>query len=326
MSDDNPITLPSKPHPIASAFFASHDIALRQSTSQTDESKVAKIRNSLGWRTRYASSTWYPITIVSAQKTSYKDLTFHVRQIFPAERLHIKNECMKNDEVDPVYGTGNTVWPGSIVLLKYIEKLAQRNDNPFMNRTVADLGAGTAITTIAAALFGAKFVACTDGCSHVVKLAASNVQHAIEELNGMTDHLSSDVSDETECKCTNEQRYDINGCKVVVQKYLWGGGSISDEFNPGSKYFDIILCADCIVPKLYPIHPLIDALDELSNENTVAYLSYEKRHYSEFDPAEEFLRLAHLRKLQVEIVPESELDSMYPASDIEVWKVTRMAI
>jgi predicted nicotinamide N-methyase len=322
MSAHNHTALPSKPHPIASAFFTSHDNTIRhQSTSSTTaESEVAKIRNSLGWRTRYASSTWYPVTIIPS---GHKLVTFHVRQVFPAERLHIKTECTEsnNEEVDPVYGTGNTVWPGSIVLLKYIEKLARGRDNPFANSTVADLGAGTAITTIVAAFFGAKFVACTDGCSHVVELAAFNVQHAIRELNGKT-HQLSDVFDETEHHI-NEQCYTINGCKVVVQKYLWGDGSLS---NDSKKHFDIILCADCIVPKLYPIDPLVDALDELSNDNTVAYLSYEKRYYSDFDPSGEFLRLATLRRLHVEIVPESELDAMYFATDIEVWKVTRMTL
>lgn len=211
-----------------------------------------------------------------------------------------------------------------MVLLKYVEKLAHSNSNPFMGRIVVDLGAGTAITTIASAMFGAKAVWCTDGCDHVVSLAASNVHSAILELGGDTNHLS-EACNKIEHKHVACEQYEVNGCKVMVRKYLWGDGSLSNELSEftSSSQFDIILCADCIVPKLYPIEPLVDALDELCTDNTVAYLSYEKRHYSEYDPGAEFLRLAKLRSLQIEVIPEEELDSMYPAPDIDVWKVTR---
>lgn len=43
------------------------------------------------------------------------------RIVFPGERSCIRGKLQGHD-VDPMYGTGNTVWPGSIVLLKYIEQ------------------------------------------------------------------------------------------------------------------------------------------------------------------------------------------------------------
>lgn len=325
--ETKPPALPERPHPIASAFFTSHDNACRKyKKGDSDESNVAKIRNSLGWRTRYSSANWYPVSIVptAPNMTCNKAITFHVRQVFPAERSSIRNCVLEDGKVDPVYGTGNTVWPGSIVLLKYIEKLAHSNHNPLQGKTVADLGAGTAITTIACALFGAELVFCTDGCDHVVSLAASNVESAIRELEGRTDHLSK-TCETIEYKGLMREQFEVNDCKAIVRKYLWGDGSMTKELehNKKSQQFDIILCADCIVPMLYPIEPLVDALDELSNEETIAYLSYEKRYYSKFDPAQEFHRLATLKSLQVEVVSEQELDQMYPAFDIEVWKITR---
>ncbi|KAL9183490.1 hypothetical protein ACHAXT_004346 [Thalassiosira profunda] len=89
------------------------------------------------------------------------------------------------------------------------------------------------------------------------------------------------------------------------------------------RHFNIILGADCLVPKLYPIAPLIDTIDELSGIDTVTYLSFEQRHYTEYDPATEFRRLAAERKLVVEVVPESEMHPMFMADDIQIWSVTR---
>ena len=69
------------------------------------------------------------------------------------------------------------MWPGSIVLLKYLEKLAHdpQQDNVLEGKTIADLGSGTAITSIASALLGASAVVCTDGCDLVVDLACRNI-------------------------------------------------------------------------------------------------------------------------------------------------------
>ena len=328
MSDDKPM-LPSKPHPVASAFFTSHDNAMRGSSNKYKaSSKVDEIRNSLGWRTRYASATWYPVSVLlpAAHADSKSSITFHVRQVFPAEKSPKKELSATDDDtvVDPNYGTGNTVWPGSIVLLKYIERLAHSKNNPFFSKNVLDLGAGTAITTIAAALLGAKVVICTDGCDHVVPLAASNIQRALQEINGTIDHLSN-RGDNIEYDCSQHYEFDINQSKIIVRKYLWGNGTLAEELLDGrsdSNQFDIIICADCIVPKLYPIKPLVEAINQLSNDNTITYLSYERRYYSEYDPAKEFLRLATLYGLQVQVVVYD--DPMFPAPDVEVWKVRRM--
>ena len=263
-----------------------------------------------------------PATHADSKSSS---ITFHVRQVFPAERSSNDLPVTENDTVvDPIYGTGNTVWPGSIVLLKYMERLAHTDDNPILGKNVIDLGAGTAITTIAAAFIGANAVICTDGCDHVVPLAASNIQCALQEMNGQIDHLSHRC-DDIEYDCSQRHEFDINKSKVIVRKYLWGDGTSPEELFDGKSnqsQIDIILCADCIVPKLYPIKPLVDAINQLSNDNTITYLSYERRYYSEYDPAKEFLRLATLCGLQVEVVRDD--DPMFPAPDIEVWKVRRM--
>ena len=247
------------------------------------------------------------------------------------------------------FGTGATVWPGSIVLMKYLERMAHDPSriNVLMGKTVADLGSGTAITSIASALLGADVVVSTDGCDPVVELAWRNIRDAISTLGG-----------EGGAQRPMHRRCSFRGCEMIARRYLWGEGMAEEEGGVDrfptndlirdddgnstmrdDRYhsksmdgeargdamtrFDIILGADCIVPKLYPIEPLVEAIDELSAPTTVSYLSYEHRHYEHYDPAEEFRRLAYLRNLHVEVVPDSEMHPMYPANDIEIWKVTR---
>jgi len=360
-------SLPTKPHPIASAFFDQHDNELE--IAQGGEfpiraGTVAYARNSLGWRTRYSSSALYPVSILpvegrrprqTSEGNNSEPESFHVRQIFPGgnrEKIHDgndKSQRLHDDalcEDDCELGTGATVWPGSIVLLKYLEKVAHdpRQCNILEGKTVADLGSGTAITSIASALLGASTVVCTDGCDPVVDLACENIHNAVSFMDrGAKTSLTSGENMEE----INLRRCDFRGCNIIAQKYCWGEGMSEEEIaldiingdqnlKHGSRHdvinermqsramhFDVILGADCIVPKLYPIEPLVDAIDELSSDETISYLSYEHRHYEHFDPAEEFRRLADLRNLDVEVVSDHEMHPKYPANDIQIWKVTR---
>jgi predicted nicotinamide N-methyase len=327
-----------EPHPIASAFFAFHDETIESKRANRDEQHaaaqhrslfVSNIRNSLGWRTRYASSAMHPVSIAPVQSRTLESdnsspVKFHVRQVFPE---HNQNKQSSSDDL----GTGATVWPGSMVLLKYLEKLAHdpQQQNVLQGKVIADLGSGTAITSLASALLGARLVFCTDGCDPVVDLARQNIHNANLELRS-TDQTSqsigSSIMEKEECQ------FDVRGCKIIAKRYLWGDNTLLQELpnddegnamDTDTTHIDIILSADCIIPKLYPIKPLIDAIDELSGDNTVSYLSYEQRYYDEYSPSAEFRRLASLRNLKVEVVPSCELNELFPASDIEIWKVTR---
>ncbi|KAL3785646.1 hypothetical protein ACHAW5_007647 [Stephanodiscus triporus] len=387
------------PHPIASAFFDAHDVELLTATSLATTSSatelpppgrsrtmVARARGSLGWRTRYSSSSVYPVSIlpVEGRRIGREEVeggasaSYNVRQVFPGGsgggRSSSREGCDVGDvfdsrppppprddddddddhdddendasvgEDDCELGTGATVWPGSIVLLKYLERMAHDPDreNVLMGKTVADLGSGTAIASIASALLGADVVVCTDGCDPVVDLACANIHDAIATLGR-----------EGEACRPMHRRCSFRGCEMIARRYLWGEGmeegwtdfrpddplrdddgnatrddqchdiSMDGDMKGGATLFDVILGADCIVPKLYPIEPLVEALDELSAPTTVSYLSYEQRHYEHYDPAEEFKRLADLCNLEVEVVPDHEMHPMYPANDIEIWKVTR---
>jgi len=259
-------------HPTAKAIFAAFDANSPMHVSKRVQSDfVRKQLQSLGWRSRYSQSKDYPISV--------KGRTFTVEQI-------------QRGEIDGTHGTGATVWPASIVLLKYLEL----HSDKVKGKNVIDLGSGTGITSMAAAILGAKRVVCTDGVENVVKLAQQNISKAYTQLG-------------------EEEQRSKRDC-IEVQRYWWGSGSMNEQF-------DTIIIADCVLPKLYPIAPLVDALDELMKEDAVAVLSYEHRHFESYHPKDKFRELAEARGMIVKKIPAVQLDPVYSVEDIEIWEVTK---
>jgi len=248
-------------HPTARAFFSALD---NNDVESKQSDKIRKQSQTLGWRLRHSQAEWYPFVIGAH--------SLQVRQV-------------QRGEVEGTYGTGATVWAASMVLLKYIEK------NPLLVRekSVVDLGAGTGITSIAAAVLGAKRVVCTDGTASVVRLAQDNVKQ-----------VPADISD-----------------VIHVREYWWGDGSFHNE------KFNVVLVSDCVLPKLYPIAPLVAGIDELLGSDSFAIISYEHRYFPEYDPRDKFRELAEERGLEVRVVPLSEQDPVYSVDDIEIWQVRR---
>jgi predicted nicotinamide N-methyase len=279
MQDDGE-SLPQAAHPTAKAFFD----ALDSQSSNIKQSAALKKRSlSLGWRNRHSQDEYYPVSIGSTK--------FSVLQV-------------QRGEVEGTYGTGATVWPAAMVLIKYMEK----NPSLVAGKRVVDLGSGTSVTSVAAAILGASHVTCTDGEDNVVLLAHDNVNHAADQIAG--------------CKKSSEESPSavIQNCPVLVHKYWWGDGTVQGVC-------DVILVADCVLPKLYPIAPLVQAIDELlKTPSAVAILSYEHRYYPEYDPRDKFRELATARGLQVEQVSPENMDPVYCLDDIEVWHVKRSDI
>jgi len=136
---------------------------------------------------------------------------------------------LKNGEINGI-GTGANVWPAAHILSKYFEKL-------YMNRTtqmprVCDIGTGTGCVGLIAACMGSTVVL-TDQIN-VLSLAKENL----------------DV-----CVCKGLIERDL----VEVMPLEWGEGS--ENINPP---FDVILVSDCILPKLYPMEPLVKVRVNLS--------------------------------------------------------------
>jgi len=192
--------------------------------------------------------------------------------------------------------TGTSVWPAAIVLIKYLEK------DRLKGRSVVDLGSGTGITSIAASFSGAESVICTDGSVEALDGARLNIEKALAEHPLM-----------------DEQR-------LVSRLYRWGDAEMSKSllsYLRKSDYFDVILVSDCVLPKLFPIRPLIRAMQQLSGPNTTTYISYEHRHYLEYDPKTKFWDLAMEAGFHVTEVPLDKHHPVYSAEDIEIWEINK---
>lgn len=295
-SSSPPPKLPS--HPTARAFFDALDAqskAKDNNSGAVPEKRcsafVQKRLSTLGWRNRHSQEEYYPVTVADTQ--------FSVMQI-------------QRGEIEGTYGTGACVWPAALVLIKYLERWSGDDDRDvWSNKHVVDLGSGTGVTSVAAAILGARHVVCTDGEARVVQLARDNIVHARREIEKDDLKRPDDNDDNTMV---------IRGCKLDTQEVWWGRDRISVEDN-GT---DLVIVADCVLPKLYPIAPLVSAIDELLVKPTsLALVSYEHRYYPEYDPKDKFRELATDRGLTVEVVPMEDHDPVYSVDDIDIWKVYR---
>lgn len=200
------------------------------------------------------------------------------------------------------FGTGLTVWPAACVLLKHLEHRATSNPRALVDSVspfVLELGSGTGAVGIAAAmLLRAGRVVLTD---------MDNVRFIMQE--------NADLA---------RQDGAINShVRVAVEAYEWGKSPSESLIVPHKKsYPDLILVSDCILPRLYPIEPLVEALALLSRPHTRIIISYEHRHYQHFQPKQRFWELMEARKFSLRVIDSDEYHPHFVASDIEVWEIT----
>lgn len=325
---------------------------------------------SLGWRNRNSQNENYPITLLQTYAVPDEDGECRYTQQQNAVRIRCRNFSVRQvqrGEVEGTYGTGATVWPAAVVLTKYLERIQNQEITENINnkddkgicddsqiticgRHVIDLGGGTGVTSIAAALLGAKSVVCTDGEESVVRLARENIRHASQQLSQSSSLTDTPLQDTEKESTSNSSESDdgikhsvvtIDGCPISAQKYWWGEDTPRDFVGSTKDSGLVVLVADCVLPKLYPIAPLVQAIDEClrlcddeegkcNDENSpmelsssFAILSYEHRYYPDYDPRVEFRKLASERSLVVSQVPREEMDSVYSLDDVELWIVRR---
>lgn len=72
--------------------------------------------------------------------------------------------------------TGVAVWNSGILLTRLLDNLCQANPSLFNNKTILELGCGTALSSIAAAKLGASSVIATDANPEVLQLAQRNIE------------------------------------------------------------------------------------------------------------------------------------------------------
>jgi hypothetical protein len=210
------------------------------------------------------------------------------------------------------------VWPAACVLLKHLEhRAASRTDDKWLREPgafVVELGSGTGAVGVAAAML-------LQAPARVVLSDVDKIQFLMRE-NAARVLTGTDKGE--------------GGARVVVdvEAYEWGGepserllprlGGNQDEEGEQRAYPDLILVSDCILPRLYPVEPLADALAMLSGAHTRVLISYEHRYYQHFDPKARFWALMAARGFVLRELDEREYHPHYRAGDIEIWEITRL--
>lgn len=172
-----------------------------------------------------------------------------------------------------------------------------------------DLGSGTGVAGIVAAALGAD--AFLTDQEQLLFLMEENAERATR-AKARKPEENADASSHS----TNSEAGAFG--ETTVLTYDWG---MDDERL--SPPLDVILVSDCVLPKLYPIEPLVDAIDRLSGPDTVTIMSYEHRHYQAFDPRRRFEELAAAKGLVKVGIPQARQHPIFSADDIEIWEVRR---
>ncbi|KAH9105693.1 hypothetical protein LEN26_014690 [Aphanomyces euteiches] len=215
----------------------------------------------------------------------------------PLASRELRIRQLPNGEINGL-GTGLTVWPAACVLLKYLEhhyapsnglvgkRVVElgRMDDCNVRFDIKSVGCGTGAVGLAAAMLG----------SHVILTDQEQILFHIDE-NVKANHMTADM-------CA----------------YNWG----EPLSGPLATPVDVVLISDCILPKLYPVEPLVDAIALLcTRDSVVVLISFEYRYYEHFDPKSMFWSLIKQRGLIIRGVPIEEHHPKYNADDIEIWEI-----
>lgn len=349
--DDDIMKGPDSPKksPAIQALFQAFDYDNKNKNSNANNTFIEKTIRTLGWRNRYSQQLYYPIDIsLMINDNDNSNDNHHIMRNMTLQVMQIQG-----GETHGTYGTGATVWPASIVLIKYLER---HYKHLVHQRSIIDLGSGTAITSLACACYGAKRIYCTDGNHRVIQLAYDNIR---DGQNHIIDHqqqqeqqvhkqhqpqieegdITASSSLPHQMSSTDLEAIDpsslpssyppimINGCPITVQYYWWGTPFPypNNEEHP----IDLIIISDCVLPKLYPIEPLVDTIDMIISQNydnCIAIVSYEYRYYPSYDPKTKFMELCATKHLMVTTIPIEQHDPIYSLDDIEIWHVERMKL
>ncbi|RHY23304.1 hypothetical protein DYB32_009240 [Aphanomyces invadans] len=245
---------------------------------------MGRALQSLVWRDSFINHAEFSIPVGSNQ-------TLRVRQV-------------PNGEISGL-GTGLTVWPAACVLLKYLEH-RYAPSNGLQGKRVVELGkARRQMLQFTLSIFGA-------GCgTGAVGIAAAmlGAQVVLTDQAQILFHIQANI-----------HANDVAGVKYCA--YDWGA-PLPDLIATGGPV-DMVLISDCVLPKLYPIEPLVDAICLLcaSEPRTVVLVSFEHRFYEQFDAKEMFWSVVAQRRLCIREVPVETHHPDYNADDIEIWEVS----
>lgn len=203
--------------------------------------------------------------------------TFRIKQTVCGERKGV--------------GTGGAVWDSAQVLVKYMER--RYGANGMAGKCVLDMGTGTGVVGLAAAILGAENVLLTDS-GPILPLAKANIDLCAKETG---------IPDITK--------------RVKTARYVWG------KTAPDGP-FDVVTVCDCLVPKLYPVPPLVNAIKlalEQKPAESIALVCYEHRLHTPFDPRVEFKKQCEHAGMTLRSIDRKKWHPDYVLSDVYIWEV-----
>ena len=198
------------------------------------------------------------------------------------------------------YGTGMMVWDTAVWMASALGRLLP--ESGWAGKRAVELGSGTGIVGLAAAALGA----------HVTLTDVDLLQPALRDNIVLNPNMQGDVT---------------------VDSLIWGSEGTQQFLDRHQQTWDIVIVCECIVPRLYPIEPLVEAIARLCGDGTVVLVGYEHRLYPYYDPRERFQDVmnAHGLTLHPSHPSVSGVDisalgtSRSPHPDMHLWMYVRNA-
>jgi len=196
------------------------------------------------------------------------------------------NDCTLEIYQELEGDVGCVVWDAAIALAKYIEMEKAQAKYNFQGKAVIELGAGTGIVGLVAAVKGAKVI--------------------ITDLEQFVPLMQMNVTQ-------NASKLKDNRMQACALK--WG-----DDLENFKDEYDFILMADLIYYNESLI-PLVQTMVALSSKRTVILMSYEERSTGNKPQLQkEFFKLAE-EYFIIHEVPTEEQDPVYNSDDIHIYEM-----
>ncbi|GAB6024198.1 Methyltransferase-like protein 21D [Chamberlinius hualienensis] len=204
--------------------------------------------------------------------------------------FEVSNEIILKIHQKMIGDEGCVVWDAALVLAKFLIYNQNQSNKliNLVNSTIIELGAGTGIVGITAAVLGADVIL-TD-ISEYVDLMQKNIEY--------------------------NQLY-IKG-KIQCKSLYWGKSD--EEFAKCAPKY--ILVSDCVYYK-QSLEPLFETLSNLSGKDTTIIFSYEKRFSDEKQAIESAFFKLIITKFDVKEVTKTDLHPEYQSPDIKVLLFTK---